>query len=128
MATELHPVKLAASADVVRAYAELTDDFNPIHVDPAFAAKTPMGGCIAHGTLSLGLLWQSLYGTLGVDAASRVELDMRFVKPVLVGETVEAGGRARESEPGCFDVWVRGADGVDRIAGTARLLTQEVTA
>jgi len=36
----------------ILAYAEITGDFNPIHVDPAFAATTAMGGVIAHGTLS----------------------------------------------------------------------------
>ena len=121
----LQPATLATSADVVRAYGELTNDFNPIHLDPDFAAKTPMGGCIAHGTMSLCLLWQSLFRTFAEHVSQRIELDVRFVKPVRVGEIIHAGGKLQPGEPGCYTVWVRGDDGADRIAGTARLLGAE---
>lgn len=122
MTTSLHPATLVATPAVVRAYGELTDDFNPIHVDPEFAAVTPMGGCIAHGTMSIGLLWQSLFGTFGDAAGERVELDVRFVKPVRVGETIHAGGELKSGERNCYAVWVRGDDGIDRVTGSARFL------
>lgn len=128
MIPTLQPVTLSADADVVRAYGELTNDFNPIHVDPEFAAKTPLGGCIAHGTMSLCLLWQSLFRTFGAAAPQRVELDVRFVRPVRVGETVHAGGELLSGEPDSYTVWVRGEDGVDRLAGTARLLPEGASA
>lgn len=121
MTPTLYPASLKADLDVIRAYAELTDDFNPIHLDPAFAANTAMGGCIAHGTLSIGLLWQALFRTLGADAGERVELDVRFVKPVRAGETIRAGGELQDGTA-AYTVWVRGDDGVDRVTGTARLL------
>ena len=35
----------------INLYAEVSGDFNPIHVDEAFAAQTPLGGTIAHGML-----------------------------------------------------------------------------
>lgn len=119
----LKTVQLTASPEVIRAYGELTGDFNPIHIDPEFASKTPMGRCIAHGTMSIGLLWQSLFGTFGPDADQRVELDVRFVKPVFAGETIEAGGAPQAGEAGHYAVWVRGTDGTDRVTGTARLLS-----
>jgi 3-hydroxybutyryl-CoA dehydratase len=122
MTAILHTVRLTAAPQVIRSYGELTDDFNPIHIDPDFAAKTPMGRCIAHGTMSIGLVWQSLFRTFGLDAGQRVELDVRFVKPVFAGETIEAGGELQSGDPGCYAVWVRGTDGVDRVTGTARLL------
>ena len=125
MSTALQSVQLEATPEVVRAYGELTDDFNPIHLDPAFAATTAMGGCIAHGTMSICLLWQSLFRTFGGNAGSRVELDVRFVKPVRVGETIHAGGELQPGEPGCYTVWVRGGDGVDRVTGTARMAGPE---
>jgi 3-hydroxybutyryl-CoA dehydratase len=122
MTTVLDPITLTADPEMIRAYAELTDDFNPIHLDPEFAAKTAMGGCIAHGTMSICLLWESLFRTFGDDAGGRLELDVRFVKPVRVGETIRTGGELRDAEPGCYTVWVRGADGSDRVTGTVRLL------
>lgn len=120
----LRTVRLTADAETVRRYGELTADANPIHLDPAFAARTPMGRCIAHGTMSIGLLWQSLFRSFRLQAGERVDLDVRFVKPVFVGETIEAGGDLQAGESDCYVVWVRGTDGVERVTGTARLLRE----
>lgn len=117
----LKTVTLHVDADVIRAYAELSDDYNPIHLDPAFAARTPMGGVIAHGTMSISLLYQALFRRLGEDALAALDLDIRFVKPVRVGETLTAGGTPNPQQPGVIDVWVRGDDGADRIAGSVSL-------
>ena len=97
------------------AYAAITDDFNPLHVDEAFAAGTPFGRPIAHGMLSLNLLWQSLRRAFG--GAMPVALEVRFVRPVLQGTRVTAGGQRRAE--GGFDVWVRDADGQEVIRGIA---------
>jgi len=102
--------------DEILAYAEITGDFNPVHVDEAFAATTPFGKPIAHGMLSLNLLWQSLRRGLG--AAAPVALDIRFVRPVLSGTRVTAGGTARDDGPG-YDVWVRDEAGEPVMVGTA---------
>jgi acyl dehydratase len=117
----LETATLSVQPAAIRAYAELTQDFNPIHLDPAFAATTPMQGVIAHGTMSICLLWQALFRSFGADAFQDLELDIRFVRPVRVGETLTAGGRQRTGDPQEFDVWVRAGDGEDRLAGTVRL-------
>jgi 3-hydroxybutyryl-CoA dehydratase len=117
----LTPVTLKVDASAIRAYAELTDDFNPLHLDPAFASGTAMGGVIAHGTMSMCLLWQCIAESLGEDALSSAQTDLRFVKPVREGDVLQAGGRLAGAEPTVFDVWVRGADGADRISGTLRV-------
>jgi len=118
----LQTATLKVDAETIRAYAELTDDFNPIHLDPAFAAATPMGGVIAHGTMSLCLLWQALFRSFGDRAFDGLDLDIRFVKPVRVGETLCAGGAPSTDAgaDGCYDVWVRGDDGSDRVVGRLR--------
>ena len=117
----LTPVTLRVDATAIRAYAELTDDFNPLHLDPAFAASTSMGGVIAHGTMSMCLLWQCIAASLGEDALSSAQTDVRFVKPVREGDVLEAGGRLAGADPTVFDVWVRGDDGTDRISGSLRV-------
>lgn len=102
----------------IRAYADLTEDFNPIHLDPAFAAGTPMGGVIAHGTMSICLLWQSLFRSFEPTVLAGAELDVRFVRPVRVGELLEAGGEAAPGDAHLYNVWVRADDGTERLAGT----------
>lgn len=48
--------------DVIDAFADVTKDFQFIHVDPEKAAQTPFGGTIAHGLLTLALGPQFSYG------------------------------------------------------------------
>jgi acyl dehydratase len=40
----------------IDAFAEATEDRQFIHIDPAAAARTPFGGTVAHGFLTLSLL------------------------------------------------------------------------
>jgi acyl dehydratase len=107
----------------IRRYADITQDYNPIHLNPEFAAKTPLGGVIAHGMLSLSLIWQSLYATFGLGRMMDTALDIRFVQPVREDDRVIAGG-SRTDERGAYDVWVR-AEATSRtetvIAGTVTL-------
>jgi acyl dehydratase len=117
----LQTATLRVEPEVIRAYADLTDDYNPIHLDPEFAARTPMGGVIAHGTMSICLLWQALFRSFGPEAFEALDLDIRFLKPVRNGETLTAGGEPNADSTDVFDVWVRADDGSDRVAGTVRL-------
>jgi len=100
----------------IRLYADITNDFNPIHIDPEFARQTAMGGIIAHGMLSLNLVWQSLRESLGDDVAAGAVLDVRFVRPVREDDVVTAGGERRADGEG-FDVWVRNQKGEPVIVG-----------
>lgn len=98
----------------------MTNDYNPIHVDKEFAGRSPMRGIIAHGTMSVALIWQALRDTLGIDAQDCIHLEIRFVHPVRGDEDVSAGGVLRDgSDPPVYDVWVRNGAGLDVIKGTA---------
>jgi acyl dehydratase len=82
--------RTVTEADVV-AFAGVSGDFNPIHVDAAHAASTGFGERIAHGALVLavatGLRQQqgtfrgTLKAWLGIS-------DWRFRAPVRIGDTV----------------------------------------
>lgn len=39
----------------IQAFADLTEDHNPVHVDPAFAARSIFGGVISHGPMMVGI-------------------------------------------------------------------------
>jgi acyl dehydratase len=115
---ELEPVSKRIDRAAIQLYAKISDDFNPLHLDPEFAATTPMKGIIAHGMLSLNLIWQSLRRALGDDDTA-LALDVRFVRPVREDDVVTAGG-ARAGEG--YDVWVRNHHGETVIAGRAEIL------
>lgn len=124
--TALAAARLTITPKVIAAYAELTDDYNPIHLDPVFAAGTAMGGVIAHGTMSIGLIWRALERS-GLGAlVEGATLDIRFVKPVRIGETLCGGGVLSKAEDEhaarSYDVWVRcEQDGQDRLSGKVLL-------
>ena len=115
----LHPVSLTVDQAAILTYAQITDDFNPIHVDPDFAATTPLGQVIAHGMLSANLIIQAIALTFGTARASRSELDIRFVRPVFAGDLVQAGGTEDSPGDGRYSVWVRKQDGSTVIEGSA---------
>ncbi|WP_444930236.1 MaoC family dehydratase [Microbulbifer sp. SSSA002] len=82
----------------VDSFAECTLDRQFIHIDPEAAAKTPFGGTIAHGFLSLSLL-PYFVGSLqvavaGAHMAVNYGLDkVRFLNPVKTGSKVRVYGK-----------------------------------
>ena len=80
-------VKEISQASINR-YAEATGDFNPIHVDEAFARKTPFKGTIAHGFYILGFLSELMTRQFGKAWVEGGSLDVRFKRPVKPGDTI----------------------------------------
>jgi acyl dehydratase len=76
----------------IDAFANATDDYERIHVDPERAKETPWGMTIAHGlyTLSLGpkFLYE-MFSTEDIPLALNYGFDkVRFIAPVPVGSRV----------------------------------------
>ncbi|GJL89835.1 MAG: acyl dehydratase [Minwuia thermotolerans] len=120
MQNEILPVSLKITQDRINAYAGITGDPNPIHLDAAFAAKTEMGGIIAHGTLSMNLILRAMAETFGPDACDDAEMDIRFVKPVRVDDVVTASGTHDREQPGRYNVQVANQAGEPVIVGWVR--------
>ena len=77
----------------IDAFADATEDLQFIHVDPDAAARTPFGGTIAHGFLSLSLLSrmgaEAMLMPEGMRMAINYGLDrVRFLAPVRSGSQV----------------------------------------
>jgi len=76
------------SEERIRRFAEASDDFNPVHLDEAFAAKTAYRGRIAHGLLSASF-GSAVVGTILPGAGSiYVSQTLQFHLPVRVDDTV----------------------------------------
>ena len=78
----------------IDAFAEATDDHQFIHVDPEAAARTPFGGTIAHGFLTLSLLSHLAERTFSF-ADRRMGINyglnrVRFTAPLKSGSRVRA--------------------------------------
>jgi len=75
----------------VSAFAGLSGDFNPLHVDEVFAAEGPFGRRVVHGALVFGVA-TGLRQQMGVfNGSLRALLELRewkFVKPVFIGDTI----------------------------------------
>src|SRR3712207_4596077 len=74
-------------------FAEVTEDHQFIHVDPEAAAKTPFGGTIAHGFLSLSLLSRMAADAMPVPEGVKMGVNygferVRFLAPVRSGKRV----------------------------------------
>lgn len=96
----------------IDAFADVTEDPQFIHVDPEAAAKTPFGGTVAHGFLTLSLL-----SRMAADAMVRLEgvkmgvnygfERVRFMAPVRSGKRIRGRFtlvRFEEKRPGQWQV------------------------
>lgn len=74
----------------IRLFAEASDDYNPVHMDEAYAARTPYRGRIAHGLLSASF-GSAVVGTqLPGAGAIYLHQTLEFKKPVRIGDRVTA--------------------------------------
>jgi 3-hydroxybutyryl-CoA dehydratase len=78
------------AAGDIEAFAQVTGDDNPVHLDEAYAAATPFGGRIAHGMLSAGYISAVLGTELPGPGAIYVSQTLNFRRPVRIGDEVIA--------------------------------------
>jgi acyl dehydratase len=77
----------------IDSFADVTEDRQFIHVDPEGAAKTPFGGTVAHGFLTLSLLSRMAADAMLVPEGMRMGVNygfekVRFLAPVRAGRRV----------------------------------------
>jgi 3-hydroxybutyryl-CoA dehydratase len=94
-------------------FARVSGDHNPLHMDEEYAKTTVFGGRIAHGALSASYISAVLGNDLPGPGAVFLELNLKFVRPVRIGNTVvstaeviemiERGNRVRLAVKGEVD-------------------------
>ena len=74
----------------VRRFAELSGDFNELHVDDAAAARSRFGRRLVHGMLTASLFTRLLGMELPGRGTIYMSQTLRFTAPVYIGDEVEA--------------------------------------
>jgi 3-hydroxybutyryl-CoA dehydratase len=93
---ELRRTVVASDLD---AFAAVTGDTNPVHLDEAYAAATPFKGRIAHGMLSAGYISAVLGTRLPGPGAIYVSQSLSFRRPVRIGDEVTAEVKVTAIDP-----------------------------
>ena len=81
---------LAVTAQHVETFASLTGDYNPLHFDADFAARTRFGALVAQGGLTTGLLHALVAMDLPGPGSVFLSQNWRFTAPVYIGDTITA--------------------------------------
>lgn len=110
----------------IRCMADLTGDFNPLHMDDDFARQTRFKSRIAHGEFNVGLISAVLGTRLPGPGAVYIKQTLNFLSPIRVGDTLTAEVEVTGWRPDKRIITVATrcyiGDGKDVAAGEAVLL------
>lgn len=81
---------LTLTAAHVRAFAEISGDYNPLHFDEAFAARTKFGRLVVQGGLTTGLVHALVAMDLPGPGTVFLSQNWKFTAPVYIGDTITA--------------------------------------
>ena len=107
----------------VKAFAEISGDYNPLHFDESFASQTRFGRLVVQGGLTTGLLHALVAMDMPGPGTVFLSQDWKFTAPVFIGDTITAEAvvlSVHESKPVCqLQVKVARQDGETVLEGTA---------
>ena len=95
---------MTVTAAHVKAFAEMTGDYNPLHFDEAFAARTKFGRLVAQGGLTTGILHALVAMDMPGPGTVFLSQNWKFTAPVYIGDTIDAEAEVLEvhaSKPVC---------------------------
>lgn len=81
------------SEDDIASFAEVSGDYNPVHMDEDYAAGTFFKSRIAHGMLTASFISTVLGTRLPGPGCIYLSQNLRFLAPVRIGDTVKALAR-----------------------------------
>ncbi len=87
---------LTLGEEEVRTYAELTGDYNPLHFDEGFAAKTRFKKLVVQGGLTTGLLHALVAMDMPGPGTVFLNQNWQFTAPVFIGDTITAEAEVLE--------------------------------
>lgn len=81
---------ITLTAGHVNAYAELTGDYNPLHFDEGFTARTKFKNLVVQGGLTTGLLHALVAMDMPGPGTVFLSQNWKFTAPVFIGDTITA--------------------------------------
>src|SRR5512146_1464306 len=90
---------LRLTAKHVATFAELTGDYNPLHFDEAFVAKTKFGRLVVQGGLTTGLLHALVAMDMPGPGTVFLSQNWKFTAPVYIGDTITAEAQVLSVHP-----------------------------
>ena len=81
---------ITLTASHVKAYAEISGDYNPLHFDKEFASKTKFGKLVVQGGLTTGLLHALVAMDLPGPGTVFLSQNWKFTAPVFIDDTITA--------------------------------------
>ena len=81
---------LTLTAEQVSKFAEISGDYNPLHFDAAFAARTKFGRLVVQGGLTTGLVHALVAMDMQGPGTVFLSQNWKFTAPVYIGDTITA--------------------------------------
>lgn len=120
--------KIVITEDMIQKFAEVSGDFNPIHMDEEYAKNSRFGRRIAHGMLSAAFISRVLAMKIGHGGIYLAQT-LKFMHPVYIGDeiTLELTLTAFRQERGLafIDTIVKNQTGDVCIKGEATILSAD---
>jgi 3-hydroxybutyryl-CoA dehydratase len=98
----------------VDAYAQLSGDSNPLHMDAEFARAAGFADVIAHGPIAVQTVFAAVAQWLGGDAPPGVRIDVLYRGPVHLGDAITCAAEAIAEHAGRVIVTARCRDQTGR--------------
>lgn len=122
------------AAEEIEAFARLTGDVSPLHIDDAFARARGFPGRVVHGAFLAGLVSRLVGVHLPGANGLLLAMDLKFVSPVHVGNRVYILGTVTQKSEAAGAIVIRvevrnvSAGNVVAAKGTATVRLASVSA
>jgi 3-hydroxybutyryl-CoA dehydratase len=95
---EIPRMSFTVTQDHINKYANVSKDFNPLHIDEEFAKNTPFKGTIAHGLMTLAFISHVMTKWHWNGWVHGGCMDVTFISPLRPNESVTIGGIVAEKD------------------------------
>ena len=131
MELKIKSIKKLISEKMVRDYAEVSGDFNPIHLDEDYAKKTEFKNKIVHGMLLISNITEIMFKNFGNSWSKNGTLKIKFRNPLPVNSNLETNLKIKKFDKNkdgtlyTCEVMCNDHDGNILISGIASVLVEE---